>query len=67
MPAATSDSNDILQLCAEAIVKNRYSQSDALAIMKLFEKNIFKFVLLRLCLLHHCHFLIITQSVIKSP
>ena len=65
MPAATSDSNDILQLCAEAIVKNRYSQSDALAIMKLFEKNIFKFVLLRLCLLHHCHFLIITQSVIK--
>ena len=50
MPAATSsDSNDILQLCAETNVKNRCSQLDALAIMKLFKKKIFQFVLLRLC------------------
>ena len=29
------------------------------------KRETFNFVLLRLCLLHHCHFLIITQSVIK--
>ena len=66
MPAATSsDSNDILQLRAEAYVKNRSSQLDALTIMKLFTKENFYFVPLRLCWLHHCHFLIFTQSVIK--
>ena len=48
MPAATSsDSNDILQLCAETRVKNRPSQSDALAIIKLFKKRNISFVLLR--------------------
>ena len=42
MPAANSgDGNDILQLTPETYFKNRPSQLDALAIMKLFKKTIF--------------------------
>ena len=58
MPAATSrDSNDILQLTAETYVKNRPSQLDALAIMKLFKQKNISFVLFEIVFVASLSFL----------